>query len=440
MRSISSRILLALALAAPAAALAQTPQAPSAQPGEQLVDRVVATVGDTVLLYSDVQVDLEAMQARGRPLPTDPEEFARLVRQLVEQRIDDLVLIQAARASGVIVLESEVQPEVDKAVADVRQNFPSEEAMNEALARSGRTMAQYRQALTQQYMDQRLIQRFVGQRLSKLPRHAVTDQEVREAFERQREQLQPRAASVSFQQVVVTAAPTDSARAAARRLADEVLAKARAGEDFEGLARRYSQDQGSKERGGDLGWFRQGTMVRPFEDAAYAMRPGEISPVIESEFGFHVIKLERIRGGERQARHVLIKPEVTESDVARARARADSVATAVRAGADLAALSVAYGTDPDERIVRRAPSDQLPPGYSIAVTGVGPGQVAGPFQVENPRRGTEFVVLRLTERQEAGPPELEDWRERIRNSLQEQKQIGGMLAELRRDTHIAVNL
>ncbi|HEX6041785.1 peptidylprolyl isomerase, partial [Longimicrobium sp.] len=311
-------------------------------------------------------------------------------------------------------------------------------AFSQALAEAGRTPESYRAELARQFADQTLVQRFIRQRTGEMAPPAVSDAEIRAFFEANRQRFGARPASVSFQQVIVRPVASDSARAAALRTAEQVLRELGEGAEFEVLARRYGTD-GTRERGGDLGWFRQGQMVRTFDQVVFAMRPGQTSGIVETEFGFHIIKLERTRGPERQARHILIRPDITQADIDRARQRADSVATAIRNGASAPELAARYDTPDAARFQADVPLDRLPPAFVSALEGAQPNTVAGPLQVENGPTPA-FAVLRVTSRQTAGDYTVDEQRERITQMLREQKSMERLLAELRRETYVTVRM
>jgi peptidyl-prolyl cis-trans isomerase SurA len=430
------RTAFALLLTLAAAPLLARPA--HAQPGEELWDGVVAVVGDTVLLRSDLALFLEQLRAQGQPVPTDSAQLGPYLEQLVNERVGDLLLIEAARESGIAVSDAEVQLAVDEQIREVRGRFPTEAAFTQALAEAGRTPEGYRAELQRQFADQTLVQRFIRQRTSAMAPPAVSDAEVRTFFEANRERFGQRPASVSFQQVIVRPIPSDSARAAALRTAETVLAELNAGGDFEVLARRYGTD-GTRERGGDLGWFRQGQMVRSFDQVVFAMRPGQTSNIVETEFGFHIIRLDRTRGPERQARHILIRPDITQADIDRARTRADSVAGAIRAGASAPELAARYDTPDQARFQSDVPLDRLPPVFVSGLEGAQPGTVVGPVQVEN-GPNPAFAVLRVTARQTAGEYTADEQRERIVEVIRDQKLMERLLEELRRDTYVSVRM
>ena len=433
MRALTALALTA-ALAAPAAAAAQ--QTAAAQPGPRVWDRVVAVVGDTSMLYSDVLLELESMQAQGQTVPTDAAARAQLEREIVQHRVDDLLLLEGARRAGITADPADIAGQVESQINRVQAQFGTQAAMEQALAQTGRTLDQYRATLTQQYTDQTLIQRFVQERTSKMAVPAVSQAEIQQFFEEQKAQLGARPATLSFQQAIIKPQPSDSADARARRKAEAILAELRRGGDFEAIARRDSQDP-SAQQGGMLGWFHAGQMVREFEQVAFALRPGDISPVVKTEFGYHIIRLEKVRGGERQARHILIRPEITEADIAAARARADSIAAQARAGTPLTQLAARTNTPSDQRSVRDVLPDRLPAEYTQAMGQAEVNAVVGPFQTNDPT-GPAFVVARVTERRTGGEYTLADVQEQVRQRIVQQKQADRLLGELRQVTAVTI--
>lgn len=434
MRIIGVVSLAICALAAPLAAQ----DTPAAAGGAELVDRVVAVVGDTVILLSDVQAELQNLEASGEALPSDPAARDRVAQEILENRVNDLILLEAAQDAGITISEDEVQRLVEADLTAVRRRFnDSEVALQQALAQSGITLEQYRQQLTEQHRSQQLIESFMGMRLRNRARPLVSEDQIRAFFEAQRANLGTRPATVSLRQAIIAPQPSDSAKQAARREAEQVLRELSEGADFEVLARRFSDDPGTREHGGDLGWFRAGRMVPAFERTAFALRPGQTSGIVETDFGFHIIRVDRVRGPERQARHILIRPELTEADIAAARTRADSVMAAAAAGASLVTLARQYGTPVDETELERIPLDRLPPSYAAALEGASAGELVGPIEIEGPL-GSSWAVVRVVSRTESGQYTLDDVREQIRQRLQQQVMVEQLVEELRGEIYVAV--
>jgi peptidyl-prolyl cis-trans isomerase SurA len=399
----------------------------------------VAIVGDTAILNSELQEYVFRLQAQGVEIPQDPEQLDAFLRQTLESKINQVLLVLHAEREGITVTEAEINEIVDDQIARVQRNFRSMVEYEQALASEGITSAEFRIRLTEQARGELIAQRYLQMRVGTVQPDPVSEEEIRDLFETQRESLGPKPASVTLKQVVIAPKPSENARRAAEIDAEEALSRARSGQDFALLAAEYSDDPGSKDNGGLLGWVRQEDMVPAFGEALFAMQVGDISDIVETTFGFHIIKLDRVRGDERSARHILITPEMTTEDADRYRQLADDIATALRAGADVDSLIRVHG-DPNERAsLTDFPRDRLPEEYNAALTGVSAGDVVGPVPMRVPGiSGDKWIVAEIIEISAGGEWTLDDWHETMRQQLEQEKMISKIVNELREKTYIEI--
>jgi len=400
-----------------------------------LVDRVIAVVGDSVVLASEVRERQLAFSAQGREL-TD--------RQVLDELVDQqLVLQAAAQDSTLVVPQEELDTRVETAMREIRARFPNDAAFQRALEEQGMTPETLSTVQRSGIREQLTQDTYMQRQLLEAPPVAITEEEMREYFEESRASLQSRPELLTIEQVLVPVQASDSAWAEARSLADSLYQAIQAGADFQEVAREHSDDPGTAGDGGDLGWFRRGLMVREFEAVAFGLRPGDVSPPVRTDFGWHIILTERSRPGEVKARHVLIRPEIVESDRQEARARAEEIAEGVRAGGLMDDLYRDEGDDSEEYeqgTWSRAGIAQIPyEGFAQQLTGASEGDLIGPFQT---RAGNQeyFAVIRIEEVRGAGEFTFDDLREDIRTGLSNQKKLERILQRLRDRGYIEIRM
>jgi peptidyl-prolyl cis-trans isomerase SurA len=433
-------------------ALLLAPGAVAAQQAPQLVDRVVAVVGSEPILLSDVQERVLIQQSQnGLQLPPDSAARTAMRRQMLQTMIDDEVLYQKARRdTSITVTEAEVLSKAEDQARSIRGQYRSEGEFRTAIAASGfGTPEEWRRWLTEQQRRAQYEDAYLGKlrQDGKLKPANVTLPELRDAFREWQQSAGPqtkRPAMVFFKQIVVAPRPTPEARAAALVRADSVLAQIRRGADFETLARRFSDDPGTREVGGDLGWFRRGTMVDAFEKVAFATPEGGIAGPVLSPFGYHIIKVEHVQPGEIKARHILFVPAVDSVNLAQARLRADTVYALLRAGASFDSLVPLYA-DTAEQVqvdsVERAKLLQTAPIYAAAFDSATVGRPIPPFAIgtESPNH-TKYVVAILTAVEPERDYTFDDVRDQLRGRLSQQKSVQELLRTLRNQTYVSIRM
>lgn len=261
-----------------------TPEPPKPMPA-QLPDVLAKVNGEAVTKVAFERL-IKNMEAGARQtVPADRRD--EIYRGALDQLITYTVLSQETKARNVTVTDAEV----DAQLQEMRGQFETEDAFKKALADRGLTLQQMRDDARINMVIQKMVQAEVA---SQPP---PTDAQVREFYDKNPDKFeQPETLRASHILIRADAKADEATRQKALAEAEAVLAKAKAGADFAELARKHSAD-GSAQQGGDLGFFRRGQMVPAFDQAAWALKDGEISGVVTTQFGHHIIKaIERKPG------------------------------------------------------------------------------------------------------------------------------------------------
>jgi len=285
------------------------PRAPGSQP-EREITPVVAEIDGYKINRRDFEQRI-ARLAKQQPGEMDIPQEAFAKHQLLESLIEHHLLLEAAHTEGINISGNEIQQRIEKlADSSIDSRFPDRKMLRTYLERKGISYQQYHDQVCQtleanreQLQEAMLLEKLEATVKSQVQ---VTEETVKDEYR----QVKARHILITPEQIAQdtpgenestqseqqespdTAASDQTAKQQARQKANEVLEKIRQGADFAELAREHSDDPISAEKGGDLGWFGRRQMVKEFTDAAFALQPGEVSDVVESPFGFHIIKVE----------------------------------------------------------------------------------------------------------------------------------------------------
>jgi peptidyl-prolyl cis-trans isomerase C len=251
---------------------------------------VIAEYNDQKIYKSETDDLMRQVLARYQGLPKEQMQavrqqiFPKVLKQLIEFKI---VLFEANKA-GIEVSENKV----DESIEMIKQNLGSEEQFKQQLEMSGMTVEDLREKIK----EQELVKQFFDNKTVDIEKPDML--EVKEFYEENKENFEtPETAHASHILFQIPKNADDTVKKEKYEQAEKILKKAKAGEDFAELAKKYSEGP-SAEKGGDLGSFSKGQMVPKFENAAFALNIGEISDIVETQFGYHIIKLFDKKNGE----------------------------------------------------------------------------------------------------------------------------------------------
>ncbi len=284
-----------------------------------VVDEIIAKVDNHIVLKSDLDKYYQDYLTNGGA--PSQQTKCELLAVLVRNKL----MMAKAEIDSVMVLDIEVDNNTQR-------------RMDMILAQSGRTpdeleqvygkpLEQIKLELRDQVREQMIVSKMEGTITEGV---SVTPAEVKRFFNNfPKDSLPYFSASVEVAQIVKVAKTSAKQKEITRNQLLDIRSRILAGEDFTTLAKKYSDDPGVVQNGGDYGWVGRGKMVPQFEAMGFKLKPNEVSMPFESEFGFHIMQLMERRGNEYHPRHILISPKPSEADLAEARRYLDSLRTLI---------------------------------------------------------------------------------------------------------------
>lgn len=288
----------------------------------QLVDGVVAVVGQTIIKNSDIEQAYAQVRLR-QGIEGAQQERCKLLESMLISKL----LVHKGIVDSVEVSDDDVEEQVDRYLKMAVQQAGGKERLRDVFHYSY-------DELHDQYFDvlhDRILSQKVEMQLTANVK--ITPAEVVEFFNSyDTDSLPEIVEQYEVSEIVVQPTITEAERDRVRGELAELRERILNGDRFSMLAKLYSEDPGSASKGGELGFFGRGQMVSEFEAAAFALKPGEVSPIIETQFGFHILQLIERRGNTVNVRHILMQPKTSSDDLLRARILLDSLAQEIRQG------------------------------------------------------------------------------------------------------------
>ncbi|ADB36869.1 peptidylprolyl isomerase [Spirosoma linguale] len=281
------------------------------------LNKIIAKVDNYYVLRSDLE---EAYQSYVGQNQTPPQKC-----QLLESLVINKMMLAKAEIDSVVVDDKIVDSELDSRMQYMVQQFGSDKNIVEAY---GKSLEMLKSELRSQVKDQKVVQKMQQKITTDVK---VTPRDVRRFYDGiPKDSLPYIPAEVEVGQIVRFAKPTKEQKEVLRQRLLDMKKRVEAGEDFAKLAKENSEDVGSAQNGGDLGFAKRGMMVAPFEGAALKLKPNQLSDVVESDFGLHLIQLIETRGAEYHARHILLRPDYNRLDVSGPTHYLDSLRTLIQ--------------------------------------------------------------------------------------------------------------
>jgi peptidyl-prolyl cis-trans isomerase SurA len=409
-----------------------------------IIDQVIAVVGGHVVLLSDIEAQYIQYKTQPNLNMSDQEMKCELLESMVYQKL----LLNQAELDSVEVSDNQVESELDRRLRYYISMLGSKEKFEEFYQK---TVIEFKEELREQVRELMMVES-VQQSITADVK--ITPTEIRTFFKSIPQDSLPFINSeVKLAQIVKLPPINPEEIQRVRNRLQEFRFRVLNGENFATLAILYSEDPGSAGQGGELGMFGRGEMFPEFEAAAFALEKEQVSEIVKTEAGYHILQLIERRGELANVRHILLRPKVSAADLAKARVELDSIAGLIEKGEYTFEEAVLKFSDDPSRnnnglLINPMTNsslfeaDQLDPRVFFVIDKLEVGEMSAPVQFVNNDGKDAYRILKLKERTEPHQANLRQDYDKIQNWALEQKKHRALrkwVDEKVKNTYLKIN-
>ncbi|MFH1760579.1 MAG: peptidylprolyl isomerase [bacterium] len=377
----------------------------------ELLDRIIAVVGEEPILFSELnEMVFFTLQQSGRNLSSiTPEELNNFRKLILKNMIQEKILAAQAEAESLTVKKEEIIKQRDAHVNKLLENYGSPEELDIELNKIyGVGLQKLKQRLYKQYADEFLKMQLKQKLVREIK---LTKSEIEDFYSRFKDSLPMEPNSINVGHIMVKVKPSDVLEKLALEKIKVIQNELSLGKSFDSVAAIYSDDPGTRDKGGDLGFFIRGEMDPTFEQAAFELNVNQTSKPVRSQFGFHIIKLTERRQREIRAKHILVMVRPGQNEIETAINLLDSIRSLSSNDSLFSLYAAQFSHDKLSKIkggeLGWLPENELDISYSAIIKTLEVGEISKPEYIKS----TNAVhIFRLKDRKESRKYTLaQDW-------------------------------
>lgn len=397
-------------------------------------DKIIAIVGNNVITWSDLiyQMTLYAHQNHLTQLSQAIEQ------QVLMSMIADKLMLAKADQDSISAPDDEVQKQLNFRIKSLVDEYGSERNLEEV---NNMTMPKIKEVLRENIKQSIKVDKLKQQKFGSGIK--ITRQQIVKFFDEKKDSLPPIPETFELYGISRSPGLTEEAKRLAYTKAKMILDSLKAGADFSEMAKKYSEDSAQAANGGYIGKVKKGSTVKEFEDAAFLLKPGEISDVVETILGYHIIKMIDKAGDEFEARQILVKfPKLESADFEAINYLKDLKEQALSGQKSFKLLALLYSQETksakDSGYVGKIPATSMDSSQVSVLRQLKPGDISDPIRIGDPQQYSYFIFYVKNIIPEHRPSLETDYTliQNMAQNYEENKELSQWLDELRKTIYV----